>query len=60
MMLLNGKIPQIVSEIFIENLKKIKGNIDKNETFENMELIKIGKILTINFIFLELILKIYS
>lgn len=37
MMLLNGKIPQIVSEIFIENLKEIKGNIDKNETFDVIE-----------------------
>lgn len=32
-----GKTGEIVSEIFIENLKEIKGNIDKNETFDVIE-----------------------
>lgn len=32
-----GKIGEIVSEIFIENLKEIKENIDKKETFDVIE-----------------------
>lgn len=32
-----GKIGEIVSEIFIENLKEIKENIDKKETFDVVE-----------------------
>lgn len=35
--LLEGKIGEIVSEIFIENLKGIKENIDKKETFDVIE-----------------------
>lgn len=32
-----GKTGEIVSEIFIENLKEIKENIDKKETFDVVE-----------------------
>lgn len=35
--LLEGKTGEIVSEIFIENLKGIKENIDKKETFDVIE-----------------------
>lgn len=35
--LLEGKIGEMVSEIFIENLKEIKENIDKKETFDIIE-----------------------